>query len=74
MLLILLVVNGFQELANFFDAGGLDLLVLVLHSDLASVLGFESSSQEAQIKNRLSEDGSNELISRDIKDVMYPVG
>ena len=44
MLLILLVVNGFQELANFFDAGGLDLLVLVLHSDLASVLGLESGS------------------------------
>ncbi len=46
MLLILLVVNGFQELANFFDAGGLDLLVLVLHSDLASVLGFESGSNQ----------------------------
>ena len=59
---------------ELFDAGGLDLLVLVLHSDLASVLGFESGSQEAQIKNSPSEDGSNMLILRYIKDVMYPLG
>ena len=56
------MVNGFQELANFFDPGGLDLLVFVLHSDLASVLGFESGFQEAQIKSCPSEDGSNKLI------------
>ena len=44
-----------------------------LFSYFTRILRPRLALSQAQIKNRPSEDGSNELILRYIKDVMYPL-